>query len=75
MARKRRQPELSVRAGDTFLLLRPHNHLYVVCPNPAIDSKHILIVNFVTYNHLDTGFPKNGPNVSTRHRMWMAVND
>jgi len=53
MARKRRRPELSVRAGDTFLLLRPHNHLYVVCPNPAIDSKHILIVNFVTYNHLE----------------------
>ena len=53
MARKRRQPELSVRAGDTFLLLRPHNHLYVVCSNPAIDSKHILIVNFVTCNHLE----------------------
>src|SRR5207245_971824 len=33
----------------TFLLSSPYNHLYVVCSDPARDSKQVVLVNFTTF--------------------------
>jgi hypothetical protein len=42
------EPE-TILAGDTFLLLiKGNNHLFVVCSDPAVDNKRIVIVGFTT---------------------------
>ena len=38
-----------VSAGDTFLVVHPYNHLYVVCSDPATDPVRVLIVNLTTF--------------------------
>ena len=48
MGMKRPRPH-QVNAGDTFLVARPYNHLYVVCSDPAVDPELVLIVNFTTF--------------------------
>jgi hypothetical protein len=48
MSVKRPRPD-NVRAGDTFLVAHPYNHLYVVCSEPEIDPTRVLIVSFTTF--------------------------
>jgi len=44
-----KRPRPTVSAGDTFLVVHPFNHLYVVCSDPAIDSTQILLVSVTTF--------------------------
>jgi hypothetical protein len=48
MGAKRPQQD-GVRAGDTFLVAHPYNHLYVVCSDPAADSARVLLVSLTTF--------------------------
>jgi hypothetical protein len=48
MVVKRPRPD-SVKAGDTFLVVPPYNHLYVVCSDPAADPIRVLLVSFTTF--------------------------
>jgi hypothetical protein len=48
MCAKRRQQD-SVQAGDTFLVVPPYNHLYVVCSDPIADSTRVLLVSLTTF--------------------------
>ena len=47
MGAKRPQPTVS--AGDTFLVVPPYNHLYVVCSDPVVDSTQVLLISVTTF--------------------------
>lgn len=47
MALQRVRPTVS--AGDTYLVVHPYNHLYVVCSDPAVDSTQVVLVSFTTF--------------------------
>ncbi len=39
-----------MNGGDTFLVVRPYNHLYMVISDPALDADKVVIVNFTTHS-------------------------
>ena len=75
VGRRRSSPKVS--AGDTFLVVRPYNHLYVVCSDPAADPVYVVIVNFTTFRpkEEDCCIIKPGEHPFVEHRTCVRYKD
>jgi hypothetical protein len=68
---------MQVNAGDTFFLVDPYNHLYIVCSDPAIDPDHVVLVNFTTFKpkEEDCCIVKPGEHPFIRQRSCIRYKD
>jgi hypothetical protein len=73
----KRSPLCQVSAGDTFLVVAPFNHLYVVCSDPAADPVQVLIVNFTTFRPKEETccIVTPGEHAFIRHRSCVRYKD
>jgi hypothetical protein len=66
-----------VRAGDTFLVNPPYNHLYVVCSDPAVDPVQVLLVSFTSFKPKEetSCIVKAGEHPFIKHRSCIRYKD
>ena len=66
-----------MKAGDTFLVVKPYNHLYVVISDPAQNCEEVVIVNFTSYSpdEEQTCILKAGEHPFIKHKTVVRYKD